>query len=137
VDRLRARQAALIERLLKADKGDNDAALRREIAMVAAMMVELTASRDGEASPIHNILKGGDDASQAHGCHSAIPLVVATLRLSSPGACSIRSVLSAFSSSSGSPHLPFPTAGPAGGRAETGSALPLHAVRARRHQSRG
>jgi predicted nucleic acid-binding Zn-ribbon protein len=67
VDRLRARQAALIERLLKADKGDNDAALRREIAMVAAMMVELTASRDGEASPIHNILKGGDDASQAHG----------------------------------------------------------------------
>jgi predicted nucleic acid-binding Zn-ribbon protein len=67
VDRLRARQAALIERLLKADKGDNDAALRREIAMVAAMMVELTASRDGEASPIHNILKGGDDASQAQG----------------------------------------------------------------------
>lgn len=67
VDRLRARQAALIERLLKADKGDNDAALRREIAMVAAMMVELTASRDGEASPINNILKGGDDASQAQG----------------------------------------------------------------------
>ena len=67
VDRLRARQAALIERLLKADKGDNDAALRREIAMVAAMMVELTASRDGDASPIHNILKGSDDASQAQG----------------------------------------------------------------------
>lgn len=67
VDRLRARQAALIERLLKADKGDNDAALRREIAMVAAMMVELTASRDGGGSPIHNILKGSDDASQAQG----------------------------------------------------------------------
>lgn len=67
VDRLRARQAALIERLLKADKGDNDAALRREIAMVAAMMVELTASRDGGASPIHNILKGSEDASQTQG----------------------------------------------------------------------
>lgn len=67
VDRLRARQAALIERLLKADKGDNDAALRREIAMVAAMMVELTASRDGGASPIHTILKGSEDASQTQG----------------------------------------------------------------------
>lgn len=67
VDRLRARQAALIERLLKADKGDNDAALRREIAMVAAMMVELTASRDGGASPIHNILKGSEDTSQTQG----------------------------------------------------------------------
>ncbi|MEM5474606.1 hypothetical protein WNZ14_23015 [Hoeflea sp. AS60] len=61
IDRLRARQAALIERLLKADKSGNDAALRREIAMVAALMVELTASRDGKSSPIHNILKGSED----------------------------------------------------------------------------
>ncbi|MCY0154634.1 hypothetical protein OEG86_23120 [Hoeflea alexandrii] len=35
--------------------------------MVAAMMVELTASRDGGASPIHNILKGSEDASQTQG----------------------------------------------------------------------
>lgn len=64
IDRLRARQAALIERLLKADTSGNDAALRREIATVAAMMVELTASRDGDASPIYNILKGSEDPTQ-------------------------------------------------------------------------
>ena len=57
VDRLRARQAALIERLMKADKSGNDAALRRELAVVASMMVELTASRDGSSSPVFNILK--------------------------------------------------------------------------------
>ncbi|MGJ8571151.1 MAG: hypothetical protein ACSHXI_10690 [Hoeflea sp.] len=58
VDRLRARQAALIERLMKADKSGNDAALRRELAVVASMMVELTASRDGSSSPVFKILKG-------------------------------------------------------------------------------
>ncbi|MCY0096426.1 hypothetical protein [Hoeflea ulvae] len=63
IDRLRARQAALAERLLKADKNGNDAALRREIAVVAAMMVELTAARDGSTSPIHAILKGSEDPS--------------------------------------------------------------------------
>ncbi|KGF66820.1 hypothetical protein LL06_25985, partial [Hoeflea sp. BAL378] len=59
--RLRARQAALVERLLKADKNKNDAALRREIATVAAMMVELTASREGRDSRIHTLLKGNED----------------------------------------------------------------------------
>lgn len=58
VDRLRARQTALIERLMKADKSGNDAALRRELAVVASMMVELTASRDGSSSPIFKILQG-------------------------------------------------------------------------------
>jgi len=65
IDRLRARQAALIERLLKADKSTNDAALRREIATVAAMMVELTATRDGSSSPVFNILKGSEDTAQS------------------------------------------------------------------------
>ncbi|SOE16269.1 hypothetical protein SAMN05877838_1130 [Hoeflea halophila] len=64
IDRLRARQAALIERLLKADKSSNDAALRREIAVVAAMMVELTASRDGSSSPVFRILKGREALAQ-------------------------------------------------------------------------
>jgi peptidoglycan hydrolase CwlO-like protein len=64
IDRLRARQAALIERLLKANTSGNDAALRREIATVAAMMVELTAGRDGVSSPIYNILKGSEDPAQ-------------------------------------------------------------------------
>ena len=64
IDRLRARQAALIERLLKADKSGNDEALRREIAVVAAMMVELTASRDGSSSPVFRILKGREALAQ-------------------------------------------------------------------------
>jgi len=72
IDRLRARQAALIERLLKADKSGNDAALRREIAMVAALMVELTASRDGTTSPIHNILKGSEDPAQPAGSEPSL-----------------------------------------------------------------
>ncbi|WP_412049863.1 hypothetical protein ACK6D9_20185 [Hoeflea sp. Naph1] len=67
IDRLRARQAALIERLMKANKNDNDAALRREIATVAAMMVELTASRDGPSSPILKILKGSEEPNRASG----------------------------------------------------------------------
>jgi chromosome segregation ATPase len=64
VDRLRARQAALTERLMKADKSGNDAALRREIATVAAMMVELTVGRDGKDSPIVNILAGSKDQAR-------------------------------------------------------------------------
>lgn len=65
IDRLRARQAALIERLLKADNSGNDPALRRELAAVAALMVELTASRDGAGSPVYKILKGSEDVPQA------------------------------------------------------------------------
>ncbi|WP_420407146.1 hypothetical protein [Hoeflea sp.] len=61
VDRLRARQAALTERLMKADTDKNDAALRTEIATVAAMMVELTAGRDGKNSTIAKILEGDED----------------------------------------------------------------------------
>ena len=65
VDRLRARQAALIERLMKADKSGNDAALRRELAVVASMMVELTASRDGSSSPVFKILKDREALSES------------------------------------------------------------------------
>ncbi|WP_394688097.1 hypothetical protein [Hoeflea sp.] len=64
IDRLRARQAALTERLMKADKSGNDAALRREIATVAAMMVELTVGRDGKDSPIAKILAVSEDQSK-------------------------------------------------------------------------
>ncbi|MEP3439037.1 MAG: hypothetical protein ABJN75_19990 [Hoeflea sp.] len=65
IDRLRARQAALVERLLKADKDRNDAALRREIATVAAMMVELTASREGKASRVNTILAGNEEPGRS------------------------------------------------------------------------
>lgn len=67
VDRLRARQAALTERLMNADTDENDAALRREIATVAAMMVELTIGRDGSESAIAKILAGGEDGSRPQG----------------------------------------------------------------------
>ncbi|WP_146215658.1 hypothetical protein [Hoeflea marina] len=59
VERLRARQAALVERLAKAGNGKNDAALRTELVEVAAMMVELTAQTEGETSPIRKILSSG------------------------------------------------------------------------------
>ncbi|MEQ8482458.1 MAG: hypothetical protein RIC18_17545 [Hoeflea sp.] len=61
VDRLRARQAALTERLMTADTSKNDAALRTEIATVAAMMVELTAGREGDDSAIARILESRED----------------------------------------------------------------------------
>jgi DNA repair exonuclease SbcCD ATPase subunit len=61
VDRLRARQAALTERLMKADTSKNDAALRTELATVAAMMVELTAGRGGGNSAIAKILETSED----------------------------------------------------------------------------
>lgn len=77
IDRLRARQAALAERLLKADKSGNDAALRRELAVVAAMMVELTASRDGSTSPVYAILKGSEDPALAK---SAEPSLASRVR---------------------------------------------------------
>jgi hypothetical protein len=64
IDRLRARQAALTERLMKSGNGKNDAALRREIATVAAMMVDLTAGREGKDSPILKILAGSEDLNR-------------------------------------------------------------------------
>ena len=72
VDRLRARQTALIERLMKADKSGNDAALRRELAVVASMMVELTASRDGSSSPIFKILQGHKAQDKPNGAEPSL-----------------------------------------------------------------
>lgn len=59
VERLRARQAALVERLGKAKTAKNDEALRTELIEVAAMMVELTAANEGRNSPINKILSSG------------------------------------------------------------------------------
>jgi chromosome segregation ATPase len=72
IDRLRARQAALTERLMKADKSGNDPALRREIATVAAMMVELTANRDRDGSPIEKILKGSEEPQRPGGADPSL-----------------------------------------------------------------
>lgn len=56
-EQLRARQAALVERLLKAKNAKNDKALRREIAAIATMMIELTLLREGQDSPIPGMLR--------------------------------------------------------------------------------
>lgn len=57
-DELQHRHTALTERLLKAKAATNDKALREEIADIAAKMVVLTAAREGEKSPIPDLLRG-------------------------------------------------------------------------------
>lgn len=56
-DELRHRHTALTERLLKAKTATNDKALREEIADIAAKMIVLTAAREGERSPIPELLR--------------------------------------------------------------------------------
>lgn len=60
IEHLKARQAAISERLLKARDASTDNALRKEIAEIAALMIELTAMREGAASPIFKTLGGAD-----------------------------------------------------------------------------
>ena len=57
-DELQHRHTALTERLLKAKAATNDKALREEIADIAAKMVVLTAAREGQKSPIPDLLRG-------------------------------------------------------------------------------
>jgi hypothetical protein len=57
-DDARNRATAVSERLLKSRDGANDAALRQELATIAASLVALTAAREGKASPINTILSG-------------------------------------------------------------------------------
>lgn len=61
IDRLRARHGALVENLTRSTSAGDDAALRDEIAEIAAMMIDLTAAREGPRSPIHRILTSGED----------------------------------------------------------------------------
>lgn len=56
-DELRHRHTALTERLLKAKTATNDKALREEIADIAAKMIVLAAAREGEKSPIPDLLR--------------------------------------------------------------------------------
>lgn len=55
---IRNQSTALTERLQRSRNPAHDAALRDEIAAVAAKMVVLTAMNEGEASPIHSHLEG-------------------------------------------------------------------------------
>lgn len=59
-DDARNRSTALSDRLLKSRSTTQDAALREEIAAIAANMVALTALSEGEKSPIHALLAGGE-----------------------------------------------------------------------------
>jgi chromosome segregation ATPase len=53
---VRNQGAALSERLLAARSGDNDAALREEMADIASKMIVLTAAREGAGSPVHGLI---------------------------------------------------------------------------------
>lgn len=56
-DAARNRAAALSERLVNSKTASHDDALREEIADIAAIMVALTAAKEGSASPIPALLK--------------------------------------------------------------------------------
>ncbi|QRM56569.1 hypothetical protein [Sinorhizobium sp. BG8] len=57
---VRNQSSALSERLLSAKSGANDAALREEIADIATKMIVLTAAREGQHSPVHDLLAAVD-----------------------------------------------------------------------------
>lgn len=57
-EHVRNQGAALAERLASVRGDANDAALREEIADVAARMIALTGTREGAASPVHGLLAG-------------------------------------------------------------------------------
>lgn len=66
IERLRNRHNTLVRNLIDArDDAENDH-LRGEIAEIAAMMIDLTAVREGPASPIHGIL-----ATEQNGARNA------------------------------------------------------------------
>ncbi len=60
-DDARNRSTALSDRLMKSRSTAQDAALREEIAAIAASMVALTALKEGKQSPIHALLDTGGD----------------------------------------------------------------------------
>lgn len=62
-DDIRNQGTALTERLLNSRGNGNDEAIRKEIALIAARMIALTASQEGESSPIPDILAGASAES--------------------------------------------------------------------------
>ncbi|MGV1755734.1 hypothetical protein [Rhizobium sp. P44RR-XXIV] len=63
-EEVRNRAAALSDRLLKARSPAHDEAMREEIATIAANMVALTALKEGNASPIADLLQGNKDPAE-------------------------------------------------------------------------
>lgn len=61
-EHVRDQGTALSERLMAAKTGENDAALREEMADLASKMIVLTAARDGAGSPVHDLIASIDPA---------------------------------------------------------------------------
>lgn len=59
---VRNQGTALSERLMAAKTGENDAALREEMADLASKMIVLTATREGTGSPVHDLIATIDPA---------------------------------------------------------------------------
>lgn len=59
---VRNQGTALSERLMAAGTGENDAALREEMADLASKMIVLTAAREGAGSPVHDLIATIDPA---------------------------------------------------------------------------
>jgi predicted nucleic acid-binding Zn-ribbon protein len=59
---VRNQGTALSERLMAAKTGENDAALREEMADLASKMIVLTAAREGAGSPVHDLIATIDPA---------------------------------------------------------------------------
>lgn len=59
---VRNQGTALSERLMAAKTGENDAALREEMADLASKMIVLTATREGAGSPVHDLIATIDPA---------------------------------------------------------------------------
>lgn len=71
-EEVRNQGTALTERLLSAESGSNDVALREEMTDLASKMIVLTAAREGANSPVHELLATidpkleGEERSLAH-----------------------------------------------------------------------
>lgn len=66
-DEARHQAAALAERFQKSRNTANDAALRDELASLAARMVAITAAEEGETSPIHDLVDQPTPANDGAG----------------------------------------------------------------------
>ncbi len=66
-DEVRHQAAALADRFQKSRNGANDAALRDELASLAARMVAITAAEEGDASPVRGIIEQAPAAADGAG----------------------------------------------------------------------
>lgn len=80
----RNRATALSERLAKSREGGNDAALRQEMAVIAANLVAVTAAREGRSSPIRTVLAGKSGNGERESLAAKVKKTLASLDESKP-----------------------------------------------------